>query len=226
MGRLDTRTICYGMMRAGGAIGFGAGVGSTLYVAYAQFGVALGHVTSFSEMTRQQIVVAVIAVFAGLIGLLIGQGLGASISVRNDRTSQSIDAFWHFSANTVILWIPVSGLLFGLVKGREAVTQFWQTHGYAEMMFLGFLLPMAAGLGIALLLWFSVEIVPRVAGPLAAFVLTNVSPYVICGGCGVYAASELGLAPGWGLSLALLPIIVLPVSIQSMRNDKNRRLGG
>jgi hypothetical protein len=213
-------------MRAAGSIGFALGVGATLYVSRTQLGVPLDYNTSFAELTRQQIVVAVVAILAGMVGTLFGQGFGASIPVSNDKTSQSIDSLWHFSANTVMVWIPTAGLLFGFVMGRGALKEYWQTHSFAEAMWLGFLLPLAAGLGTALVLWFSVEVVPRVAGALPAFVLTNVSPFIISGGCGVYTALELGLAPGYGLPLALLPIISVPVSLQLMRNDHNRRLGG
>jgi hypothetical protein len=225
-GTLDTRAICYGLVRAGGAIGFAVGVGATLYVSRTRLGVALDHTAAFAGMTRQQIVVVVIAVVAGMTGALFGQGFGASISVSNDRTSQSLDALWHFSANTVMMWIPTVWLLFGLVMGREAVKEYWQTHSVEEMMFLSLVLPLAAGLIITLLLWFSVEVVPRVAGVPQAFVLTNVSPFIVCGGCGAYAASELGLAPAYGLPLALLAILIVPASLASMRKDKNRRLGG
>jgi hypothetical protein len=226
MGKQNTRTICYGLMRACGLIGFGIGAAGIFYVASSQFGVTIGGTTSALDMTRQQIVVAVAAALAAMIGGLVGQNFGASIPVRDDETSQSIDAIWHFSANTVIVWVLALGPLFALAMGRGPTKEFWQSRGFAEIMWLACLLPTVAGVAIALSLWFSVTVVPKLAGALPAFVLTNVLPYIVLGTCGACAALECGLGAIWGLPMGLLAVVVMRMSARSMRKDKNRRIGG
>jgi len=225
MERLDSRAICYGLTRLVGAGGFGIAVVMVFFVAHSAFGVSFENTSSFNDLSRRQIVVAVVATVAGLLGLLIGQGIGASMPVRNDRTSELIDSLWHISANTVIVWIPAAGLLLGLAMGREAMAAFWQSQGLLEMIWLWCLLPMTAGLVMASLLWFALQVLPDFGGGPVVLVLSRLSPLVVFGLGGIHAASRLGLAYAWGLPLALLPIVILPLSAQTMKKDRDRRVG-
>lgn len=223
MAQVDTRLICFGLMRLGGALGFFAFAAGAVWIAHASLGVSMPPLLTPSDLTGRQIVVGVVAVGVGVLGLLVGQTFGAAIPIGNDKTAGSIDAFWHITTYTVIAWGAISGSWFGWLLGREAAEAFWQARGTVQLVWLGLGVPVGAGVAMAAAAWFTLDVLPDVAPGCVVFLATLCAPFAICGGCGIYTAAALGLTPAWGLPAALLPILVMPMSAASMQKDRLMR---
>jgi hypothetical protein len=68
--------------------------------------------------------------FAGLLGLAIGQGIGASIKIKSDRLSMKINVLWHLFANGQIGWIAFSlALMSATLKDKSAGIAFMKQQG-------------------------------------------------------------------------------------------------
>jgi hypothetical protein len=221
-------TICYGLSRSLGAVGFMAGGAVVFYIAQSVL-----HVTVVGQTVREAspraIVVFVAAVLGGLVGMVFGKGLGYSIQIANDGLSSAIDGLWHFGANTTIFWTPNILILHRLVMGREAAKAFWANHGVSDEVWLGFMLPLLVGWSIAILYWLSVRLVPRI-GCLPAMLIVwptvNLGPYLLSAAVGGYEASILGMNHRWGWLMALMPLLIVPATLHMMKKDAYLRLAG
>ncbi len=220
----DSRTICYGLMRACGTIGFLLGATIVLRAGQQHFHLDLS-AGNLHELSRRQIVLLVAALAAAMAAGALGQGIGALIPIRNDKRARDIDAIWHFGANSVIIWNIVAMLVFGLAMGREAARAFRATHSTVETIWLGIAIPVLAGWSILFLSWFSVEIVPKFAGVAAVMLMGYVAPAVAGIVLGAFEARELGLNPRWGLVMAAIPLVLIPTALDFMRKDAQRRIG-
>ena len=73
-------------------------------------------------------VAIIISVIVGLIGLLIGQGIGAAIKIRSDALSEHLTVGWHYLANTIIIWLFLSGISVSINLG-DGVESFFYGQG-------------------------------------------------------------------------------------------------
>jgi hypothetical protein len=210
-------------MRACGSIGFCLGGALVMGIGQHYWQMDFS-VKSFSDLSHREIVLVVLALILGVLGIVFGQAFGASIPVRSDNRARNIDAIWHFGANSTIIWNCISMTVFGLVMGKEAAREFRTTHDMSEMVWLGIALPLLVGWSILFLMWFTVEVLPRFTGAATVMVMVYVSPAAVCFAFGAYEASELGLDPRWGLVMAITPMILIPLSLEYMRKDAQRRM--
>jgi len=217
------RTVCYGLMRIGGAVGFGLGVALVLgigqHILHLNFSAK-----SILELSRKEIVLEVLALILGLLGLVVGQAFGFSIPVRSDGLARNIDGLWHFGANSVIVWNVISTLVFGFAMGKEAARAFRATHSTAEMIWLGIVLPVLVGWSIAFVLALCVGILPEIRSSASAKLMMYGSPSAVAFAFGAYEAGKLGLNPRWGLVMAVAPLFLIPASLSYMRKDEQRRV--
>jgi hypothetical protein len=209
-------------MRACGSIGFCLSVAVVLGIGHQGFQLNFS-AKSVWELSHREIVIAVLALVLGTFGTVVGQAFGASIPIRSDNRARDIDFIWHFGANNTLIWNGVALPVFGLAMGKEAARAFRTTHAMPEMIWLGLVLPLLAGWAIAFMMWFSVEVLPKFGGAVAAMLMVNASPFVAAFVFGACEASELGLDPRWGLVMAITPLLLIPLSLDFMRKDAQRR---
>jgi hypothetical protein len=217
-------TLCYGLSRILGMVGFMLGGGIVFAVAASLLHVHI-EAQSLREMSPKEIVVGVGAVLGGFLGLIFGKAAGYSIKVTDDRVSAAIDGFWHFGANAVLVWLPVIGTILGLIMGRTAVRTFRSTHSMGEMWWLGFAIPVLLGWSVAFLYWVPTRLFPQV-GCILIPLLVNFGPIILCAVAGDYEARQLGLNHRWGWIAAVVPFLLIPASLQSIKQDAHRRLAG
>ncbi|MCX6823547.1 MAG: hypothetical protein NT085_00260 [candidate division SR1 bacterium] len=162
-----------------------------------------------------------IAGVAGFIAAIIGQGIGASIKVRNDNLAAAITAYWHYTANHVIAWFLTIPVGFTLLLGKENVKVFF-TATADTFMYLFFALAMINGVLVCLIITISGNMMSK-NNPFG-LLLARLGPIIVSAGCCslIFLLYELPPYPGIVIGI-VLPFILIPICANMWRKDMTRR---
>lgn len=220
------RNTSFGLMRFVGMLGFLAvGVGS-FYKGNQWFDLNIDMSTmGVSELGGKGIGLMLAACFVGMLGLIVGQGLGASIPVRDDRISSAIDILWHYGPNTCIIWSMVSMGLLGISLGKAGSKEFVLSMGIWRFLLLLTTICTVMGWAIAFELHVIADGLLKTGQVEKGRVLGNLLPMLTGLAVGVLQSMLWGANVFLGAIAGLMaPFAIIPLSMHLKEKDYERRI--
>lgn len=212
------RVKSFALMRFFGWIGFGAFANVAAYYYCQHLGFdgieyLLRPMYWFDQMILFQILG--IGIVAGLIGLVIGQTIGHSISVSRESESWLL-IFWHYGAMGTMVWLGLSFFVTFFCIGKDI--EFLPFIFWAIVLTIGLL----GSWAIALFLHFGGRAI-RSGSYGTGFLFSRIMPVAIGVITGIIQADILGF-PGLLEILAglVFPFITIPISAHFRRQDEYR----
>jgi len=157
-----------------------------------------------------------IAIVAGLIGLLIGQGIGTSVKISSDDLATHITVGWHYLANTSIYWVLASSVAASLVLGDSA--EYFFQRNANEFFITGLVL---SAIGSQVIVWgnfIGVQMMKR-GNPFGVFII-KVFPIITGVMMAVLHLGAFGINPVIGIAAGfILPFIIIPMCAKMWRKD-------
>ncbi|MFA7717298.1 MAG: hypothetical protein WC875_01110 [Candidatus Absconditabacterales bacterium] len=166
-----------------------------------------------------------IALAAGLVAMIVGQAIGASIKIYDDEVAVVITIYWHYIANGSIVWFMISltppAIYFWYDK--ELIKIFYENSG-KNFPYWGFLFGALAGILIGLAMKFGGKKIRDSNSINQAWFLIKVAPYIITIIIAYIHYNIYGL-PGYLVIVPaiLFPYILVPISSYMWQKDMRRR---
>jgi len=156
MERQTNPYLCMGLARLIGGILFLAISMPIFYWLKSSNHLAIDYILDIQNIGWPAYKVLGIAFIAGFVGMVIGQGIGASIKIYDDDVASRITIYWHYTINGLIIWLLGANAFLSLSMGynKELIKLFYftggQNFGYWSLLFgalAGFLTVIAMGIG-------------------------------------------------------------------------------
>ncbi|RLI97874.1 MAG: hypothetical protein DRO99_02180, partial [Candidatus Aenigmatarchaeota archaeon] len=218
--------ISFGLMRIFGSIAFISLGLLSFYKGNEWFGVGIDvDKVMLAEFGWKVTVLLLVSIIIGLVGLLLGQGIGASIPVRNDRVCWWIDTLWHFVANTSIIWFFATMVVMGISLGNDGSKKVVTSAGSWQFAILIAAIAALTALGMVFQLYVVVELFARHGMRDFASTLSKLFPPATCITVAVLQSLMLGVHVAWGVLMGfLVPFIIVPMSMSMRDRDQMRRM--
>jgi len=158
----------------------------------------------------------ILSIVAGLIGLVIGQGIGGSIKIKNDNLAIHLTVIWHYWANTSIYWMVASMFTANIILGQSSDYFF---KNYANEFFIvGLVL---SAIGSQFIVWvnfFAGRMMMR-GNPLGVPII-KVFPIVVGFMMAFLHFGMFGINPVLGIAAGIiLPFLIIPISGNMWKKD-------
>jgi len=215
----------FGLMRFFGGAGFLVlGLGF-FYKGNQWFGLGLDlPAISLAGLGGKGILLLLGSMLVGLVGLLIGQGIGASISVKSDKVSFALDNLWHYGANSVVIWSMFSSMTISMSLGKEAAQALVVSFGPWEFALAIAGAGLIVGWTIAFQLYVVVEFLAQRGMTELATLLARLFPLATCLFVSVVQSLFFGVNLLWGVGVGFFaPFLIIPLSIHTRGKDEERR---
>ncbi len=220
------KNVSFGLMRISGMLGFLVlGLGF-FYKGNHWFGLNLDMSTVImTGLGGKGLLLLLGSMLVGFIGLLIGQGIGASIPVRSDRLSFAIDTIWHYGANVCIIWGIFSLISIGISLGEEGTQALVMYFGQWKFAIIIAGVSLVLGWLIAFQMYVVAGFFVRMGSMEFAALMARLLPIATCIFVGIAQCVFFGINIAWGIGGGLvLPFIMIPLSIHTRNKDTERRM--
>ncbi len=211
-------------MRFWGSIGFLSVALGIFYGVNRGLELGVDPMDPFEATHRTTAIVLVVAsTVAGLIGLVIGQAIGASIPVRSDKIDAAICCVWHFAANGSILWMATTAACLTFSLGQDGAKALVQAHGPYSFAALVFAIGLPTAVVIGAMHFGLGRFLFRRALEQTAAILPLLLALLAGGAAGLLQSwiLKIGLVPGL-LTGVMFALMLVPVSSGMLMSDLQR----
>ncbi len=212
--------LCMGLSRFFGGIGFL--IVSIMVFKWLNQAWDLGvtDIAVMKDLGTKGYVAMFLSIGAGIIGLFIGQGIGASIKVKSDNTASTLTIAWHYLANVSIYWMLASTIAAGIMLGQSGEV-FFRQHGTA--FFISGLIISAVGSQIICAAFNVGGRMLQIGNPSGNLIIIFV-PLVVGVGMAILHFGLFDISPWIGIFFGfLMPFIVIPITASMWRKDMASR---
>lgn len=84
---------------------------------------------SAERLSGKAVVVIASAFVFGFLGMALGRGAAASITVRSEAANHLVNVFWHYLANGTLIWFFLVTMVLTKVVGRSNAMDFLKQFG-------------------------------------------------------------------------------------------------
>ena len=213
--------LCMGISRFFGGIGFLIGSIGTFNYLNGKWELGIRQMIDISSVGVKGYLALGLAIFAGLILLIFGQILGASIPIKNDDWANRITILWHHIANMSIVWIPASCFAVFVALGRET-SEFFFRQESNDFIIIALIIAVFGGTLTFGVMGKAGKMIMR--GNPAGRPYSRIGPIAVGLMMGYAQLSFFNLPVLAGLVVGLiLPYIVIPITSVMWRKDMIRR---
>jgi len=214
--------LCMGLSRLFGGIAF-------LVVSFGMFNklndkwdLGIKHMMDISSTGGKAYLALVLSMFVGLIALVIGQIIGASIRVKNEDLACHITITWHYVAITSLIWLFMAPIPIAITLGKVQSKVFFESFGDAFFI-MAFIVAAVGGMLISLAMTISGKVGLKIDRGLGNL-LSRMLPITIGIAMGIFQLSSIGFPIIGGVIIGfMLPYLLIPIASIMWRRDMARR---
>ncbi len=214
--------LCMGISRLFGGIAFLAASYEMFDMLNNKWHLGVKHLMELSSAGGKAYGALTISMIVGLVALVIGQGIGASIRVKNENLACQITITWHYLANTSIIWFLMAPSVTVITMGKAQSKVFFMTFG-DDFFIVTLIIAAIGGILISLSLTLSGWITAH-RNQLLGMLLSRLLPIIIGITMGIFQFSGFGLPIFGGVIIGfVLPHVLIPICASMWRKDMIRR---
>lgn len=207
---------CPAIGRFIGFIGFGIFGWGSFYLFSRAFNFGL---VSWQAMGAKGGFFLLVSIVIGIIGLLIGQGIGFSIKIRNDNLAEIINGMWHYLANGSIIWFLLSIIALSITIGRDNMKLLFSPENFLVPIIIIYLIAAVGSEVTYLCMLFSGNVGLHYDRAVGDF-FSRILPIVTGIAMGVVQFKGFGLPTIGGIIIGFIfPYIFIPITAHTRRKD-------